>query len=356
MREKRKISFPTIGRYNPAVRYFIENGLEQEYIRPPKMTQNTIDIGCKYSPDTVCMPFKTTLGNMIETLETGCDTMVMIPGVCRLAYYGELHERILKDLGYEFDYVNISKVYNTQKKRNYLKLLKHLNPKVNYVKCAIAAIEAFKMVDYIDEIVALYYQNMGFEIEKGSYKKVLDRFMLDMYSAGNRKHVKTGYMRAKEGFAGIPLNKSAHPIRVGIVGEFYTVQDEFSNLELERKLAEMGVEVHRWMNVSHRILHYSGEKNLHIHIKDYCKYEMGPTSTANIWCAKDYAQRGFDGIIHIKSAGCTPEIDIMPVLQNIGKDYKIPILYLTYDSQTGDEGLLTRIEAFYDMLQMRNSG
>ena len=80
---------------------------------------------------------------------------------------------------------------------------------------------------------------------------------------------------------------------------------------------------------------------------------MGPTSTANIWCARDYAERGFDGIIHVKSAGCTPEMDIMPVLQNIGADYKIPILYLTYDSQTSDTGLMTRIEAFYDMIQMR---
>ena len=118
----------------------------------------------------------------------------------------------------------------------------------------------------------------------------------------------------------------------------------------------MGVEVHRWMNVSHRNLHYRGEKKMHILIQDLCKYEMGPTSTANIWCAKDYALRGFDGIIHIKSAGCTPEIDLMPVLQKIGKDYKTPILFLTYDSQTSDAGLSTRLEAFYDMLQMRAPG
>jgi predicted nucleotide-binding protein (sugar kinase/HSP70/actin superfamily) len=129
--------------------------------------------------------------------------------------------------------------------------------------------------------------------------------------------------------------------------------DEFSNLKLEQMLADMGVEVYRWMNVSNRNIHYSGEKNMNIRIQDLCTYEMGPTSTANIWCAKDYAQRGFDGIIHVKSAGCTPEIDIMPVLQNISKDYKIPILYLTYDSQTSDTGLVTRVEAFYDMLQMR---
>jgi benzoyl-CoA reductase/2-hydroxyglutaryl-CoA dehydratase subunit BcrC/BadD/HgdB len=43
----------------------------------------------------------------------------------------------------------------------------------------------------------------------------------------------------------------------------------------------------------------------------------------------------------------------MPVLQNISTEYKIPILYLTFDSQTSDVGLMTRLEAFYDMIQMR---
>ena len=80
---------------------------------------------------------------------------------------------------------------------------------------------------------------------------------------------------------------------------------------------------------------------------------MKRLTTVNTRCAKDYASKGFDGLVHIKSAGCTPEIDIMPVLQNISADYKIPVLYLTYDSQTSDTGLDTRLEAFYDMISMR---
>ena len=105
---------------------------------------------------------------------------------------------------------------------------------------------------------------------------------------------------------------------------------------------------------SGQFLQYSGgQKNMHVKIEDLCRYEMGPTSTANIWYARECAERGFDGIIHIKSAACTPEIDVMPVLQNISADYKIPVLYLTYDAQTSDVGLMTRLEAFYDMIDMR---
>lgn len=174
-----------------------------------------------------------------------------------------------------------------------------------------------------------------------------------MYAADTKAEIENAYTKARQSFAGMPVSKPSQPLRVGIVGEFYTAMDQFSNFNVELKLAHMGVEIHRWMNMSNRFFHYPGEKNLNVSIRDLCTYEMGPTSTANIWCARSYAERKFDGIIHIKSANCTPEIDIMPVLQNISADYKIPILYLTYDAQTSDVGLMTRLEAFYDMISMR---
>ncbi len=348
---KKKIAFPITARYNYALKYFVESGLEQQYIMQPRMTKKTLDLGSLYSPDTVCTPFKTTLGSMIEALECGADTLLMLFGLCRLGYYGELQEQILRDLGYQFDFINMAE-YTTGKAKDYLKVLKRMNPKLHVARTTAAGFEMLKMVEYIDEVEEIYYRECGFEISKGAYKKALNQFWTDMNKAAAKEDIEAGYQRVKSAFHDIPLKKE-EPIRVGVIGEYFTVQDDFSNLELEQKLADMGVEVHRWMNISHRNLHYGGEKNLNVRIRDLCRYEMGPTSTANIWCARDYAERGFDGIIHVKSAGCTPEIDIMPVLQRIGTDYKIPILYLTFDSQTSDTGLMTRLEAFYDMLSMR---
>lgn len=48
----------------------------------------------------------------------------------------------------------------------------------------------------------------------------------------------------------------------------------------------------------------------------------------------------------MKSSGCTPEIDCMPVLQHISRDMHMLALYLSYDSQTSDTGLDTSLEAF----------
>ncbi len=341
-----------IAHYTSVVKYFVEVGLGEQFIMPPKLTRRTMEIGTKLSPDYVCAPFKSTLGSMIDSLEAGADTLVMTMGLCRLGYYGELQERIIRDMGYQFEMVNLAE-FTTGRNRDYLKALKKLCPKVSWGKLTLAVAEGLKMIEYIDEIEAEYYKNCGFELHRGDYKKALDRFYLAMDLAGSRKDVEEGYRTAKREFNSIPIDKPEQPVRVGIIGEYFTIMDEFSNLDLEQKLADMGVEVHRWMNITNRNLHYDGQANLGIQIAEYCQYEMGPTSTANIWCAKNYAEHKFDGIIHVKSAGCTPEIDVMPILQNISRDYKIPILYLTYDSQTSDTGLATRVEAFYDMISMR---
>ena len=107
-KKERKIAFPRIARYNSAIKYIIENGLEQKCILQPEMTRRTLDLGSRYSPDSVCAPFKSSLGSMIEALDAGADTLVMTFGLCRLGYYGELQEQILRDLGYDFDFVNLS--------------------------------------------------------------------------------------------------------------------------------------------------------------------------------------------------------------------------------------------------------
>lgn len=350
--EELKVAFPMIANYNDVVRYFVEVGMEQTYIKQPKMTRRTLKLGAKYAPDMVCTPFKTILGSMIEALEAGADTLIMVFGYCRLGYYGELAERILRDLGYSFNYINMAE-YTTGKYKDYLKALKKINPKAKKIAMGKAGLEALKMMQNIDAIEDLYYQNLGFVKDRHAYKAAYLRFMNDMSKAKTSEDINEGYERCLNAFRAIPVEKGEFPLKVGVLGEYFTVMDEFSNFNLEQELAEMGVEVHRWMNVSHRNLHYPGEKNLNPRIREYCKYEMGPTSTANIWYAKDCAEKGFDGLIHVKSAGCTPEIDIMPVLSRISSDFKIPVLYLTYDSQDGDAGFQTRLEAFYDMIEMR---
>ena len=348
----RKLGFPRYAEYNCAVKYFVDHAFDEaEYVLPPKLTRRSDELGMKYSPEAVCFPFKTLLGSMIEVLEAGADTLVMPHGLCRLGYFGELMEQILRDQGYDFEFINMAQ-YSTGRRRDWLKLLKRLEPHPNVPKITKYFIEADRMVGYLDDATERYYENVGFD-PSGRMKKIFRRFIAEMYKVDSRAEIEAAYQRCVDDFDAVELNKPAHPIRVGMVGEFFTVMDKYSNLELEEKIADMGVEVHRWMTISHRLLHYPGEKNMQVPIQKYAQFEMGPTSTANIWAAKKYADAGFDGLIHVKSAYCTPEIDVMPVLQNLCRDYKMPLLSLSFGAQTSDVGVETRLEAFYDMVRAK---
>jgi benzoyl-CoA reductase/2-hydroxyglutaryl-CoA dehydratase subunit BcrC/BadD/HgdB len=48
-----------------------------------------------------------------------------------------------------------------------------------------------------------------------------------------------------------------------------------------------------------------------------------------------------------------PEVSAMSALQRISRETSFPILFLSFDAQTSETGVLTRLEAFCDMLQLR---
>lgn len=343
-----RVGFPAFNNYNLALKYFCEQGLQTGFVLPPAQTRKTIHYGELNSPDYVCAPFKHLTGSMIELLECGADILVETGGPCRLGFYGELQDKILHDLGYEFTMINLD-IYRACKKREWLKLMRFINPDYKIPVMLREAANAIKMAEYLDDIEALYHKNLGFEVNEGDHDRVEREFLLDMKTAESGADIRAGYKKARSAMEALPLDKPPFPLRVGLVGEYYTVMDSFSNLDLENKLCRLGVEVYRNMNLTNYNLHPS-ELKLRASAKDYMRYDMGPTSAATVGAAVDYARLGFDGIVHVKSFGCTPEVDVMPLLQRVSADYKIPVLYLSYDTQTGDAGLETRVEAFYDMI------
>ena len=354
MEKKRRVGFPRMDNYNIALQYLTEVGFGCDYVMAPPMTRKTLELGSKYSPDFVCAPFKYTLGSMLEMLQEGSvDAIVETGGVCRLGYYGELQRQILRDLGYDVDFVNLADM-GKHKLRGYYHALRQLNPHASIPKALRTLRDALQAVRRIDELEGRVRVDRGFEVQRGSMQKIFDAFLSETAHARNRRDLDQAYQKASAALDAVPLHKPEHPLRVGIIGEYYTVMDDFGNHNVERILSYMGqgVEIHRWMTFTHRNLEYNEQEDLSL-IAPYVRYSMGPTSSATLAAALRYAEQGFDGIVHVKSFGCTPEVDVMPVLQNISADLKIPILYLSYDSQTGDAGIQTRLEAFYDMIEMK---
>ena len=347
-----RVAFFRYSYYDIAFKFFVEHVLDADFVALPKPTRRTIELGSRHSSDMVCAPFKHILGDYIEALELGADVLVQFAGPCRLGYYGELQESILRVLGYEFEMLNFATVTDKPLTEYISICKKKVNPNVSVPHGVRNMLAAFKMIECLDEANDLYLANAGFEVEPGSFERAREGYFADMREATCERDIAEAQRRGLDALRALPTRKPARPVRVGIVGEYFTAADPASNLDLERKLLALGVELHRSLTMTNRNLRYN-ERNLRASIADYVTYDMGPTSSLTIASALRYAQEGFDGVVHVKSSGCTPEVDCVPVLQRIGRDTGMPLLYLSYDSQTSDTGLDTRLEAFYDMLAMK---
>lgn len=352
-RHKRvKVAFFRYCYYDPAFKFFVEHVLDADYLPLPEATRATSDLGAQHSTDYVCTPFKHILGDFIESLELGADVLVQLGGPCRLGYYGELQESILRDMGYDFAMLNFSGGIEGGWIGWAKQCLRVVNPDIAVPHAIGQLLVCGNMVTKLDAARDFYLANAGFERERGAFRRAWARFMDDMRAASSDREVNEAYRQGMDAMRAIPIDKPADPLRIGIVGEMFTAIDGRSNLDLDDKLAALGVEVHRMLNLTNRFIRHN-EPNLRVGCGDYVAFDMGPTSTLTIAAACRYAREGFDGIIHAKSSGCTPEIDCVPVLQRVSEDHRLPMLYLTYDTQTSDTGLDTRLEAFYDMLAMK---
>lgn len=351
-RSRTRVAFLRYSYYDIAFKYFVEQVLNAAYVPLPEPTRRTIELGSRNSSDYVCAPFKHILGDYIEALELGADVLVQFTGPCRLGYYGELQESILRDMGYDFKMLNFATL-SGKPLTSYIEACKRkVNPTLSVPHGVRSMLAVFSILEHLDEANDFYLAHAGFEEERGSFDRTLSAYHADLRAAANERDIARAHKLGMAALRALPLRTPPSPLRVGIVGEYFTAVDPRSNLGLERKLLNLGIEVHRLLNMTHRNLHYH-EKNLRASISDYVHYDMGPTSSMTIAAALKYAQEGFDGVIHVKSSGCTPEVDCIPVLQRVGRDTGMPLLYVTYDSQTSDTGLDTRLEAFYDMLAMK---
>lgn len=350
------VSFPHIGDYYIPIYNFLTNILDMEttsIMIPKKISKNTIQEGGKYSPDYVCTPFKYNLGNFIESLENGANVLIQAGGGCRYGYYAEVQEQILRDLGYDFKYItlcineglNLNKVYNK---------FKSINPKLTIKKLVSKGIVAVRILLLMDKLDEYVRENVVYEKNKGEMKKLQKEFLTKIKDVKNLRELNKIYNKYMNDLKKVELEKQKDILKIGIVGELFSSMEHFSSFFIEKKLTEMGVKVKRYTTATYLLFQKNGnEKKLLKKANKYIEYALGADGTETIAHSLELIEKGYDGIIHIKPFGCTPEINAMPILQKISNDTKVPIIYFTFDIQTSEAGINTRIEAFYDMLQMK---
>ena len=72
--------------------------------------------------------------------------------------------------------------------------------------------------------------------------------------------------------------------------------------------------------------------------------------------AWEYVEMSVDGIVYVTAFGCgTDSLTAELVERTVRRRSKIPQLILNLDEHTGEAGVITRLEAFIDMLRWRQT-
>lgn len=364
-REELKVGAPGMGLLDIALETVLaECGVEM--VPTPPVSKRIVELGKELAPEFICYPLVTTLGQIRAILEQGANTIIMVGGKgrCRLGWYAQLQELLLKRKGVDFRLVIVdSPVPLRTRWKPFREMLRQATGNAPLWKIAKGLYLGYHKMAALDRGESWVRRKRAYERERGAADKAWRRFVRNIRAAEGVGQVK-GLVRAfQEELQSIPEEGFA-PLRVKIVGEIYTVLESFVNQEIERFLASrpgLRVEVVRdltatqWfdLNVLHKksaLEHYhrvitAAAPYLNIPVGGH-----GQESVGELVLAK---QEGFDGVIHLLPFTCMPETVAQNIMVPLSEKLDLPFLSLIINEQTGTAGWETRLEAFLEVLAER---
>ena len=300
----RTVTMPWIGKeYTDLLGQSLSNlGINVQL--PPRTTDKTIQIGVRSTAEMVCFPLKPTLGNFVEALDNGADTLLMYDsqGQCRLRHYGKIQEFALRNMGYEFEMYNVNF-------KNSLGVLKKLSG-ASYAKIARELFHFYGRVKEVD--------------------KVKEQWSDDMPN-------------------------------IGIIGEIFTCCDERVNYGIESKIHKLGAKSVNTVTLSSFIRDSFREKfpclaKTARYSKESEKYlngKLGGHGRENISNLLELVDKNIGGVIHLLPMSCMPETSIEPFVTAICRDSNTPLLRIPIDENTAEANLETRLETFIELIKTR---
>jgi predicted nucleotide-binding protein (sugar kinase/HSP70/actin superfamily) len=196
------------------------------------------------------------------------------------------------------------------------------------------------------------------EVEKGTANRIYREALDAIDRADDSRALKQVQAEYSSRLDAVETDPDAEPLIVGITGEFFVVLEPFSNYDIENELGKLGVEVRRttflseWTKFSLFLnpLGINEKDRIHRAALPYLKHDIGGEGWESVG-EKVLHSGEYDGIVHLAPFTCMPEIiaqNIMPATKE-----NIPVLTILCDEQMTKTGVLTRLEAFVDLLKYK---
>ncbi|MBU3155945.1 acyl-CoA dehydratase activase-related protein [Clostridium estertheticum] len=358
-----KITFPHFGNTHLAAKALFD-GLGIECIIAPFNSSAALELGSTFSPEEMCLPYKIMMGNYLQSIKLGADT-ILLPGSCgpcRFGEYCELQINALKKMGHNLTFIVVDSPFDIGKNEFLNRLSKISNNSKEGKLQKIKALKvAYTVNELIDKIESKVHYLTGFEVNKGQFKNLLKECTINAANALSPPQMVSILKEYNNKIDNVPINKDKTPIKIAIIGEIYTIIEPFANLYIEDKLMDYGVSTKRKLTptwwIKNALLSPFKLNSIDIRkaSKEYLPYYIGGHARECVGEMLLAEKESFDGAIQIFPMGCMPEIVSKAILTKISSDKDFPIMTLIVDEMTGEAGYITRIEAFVDMLERRKN-
>ena len=360
--KERIISFPQMGNTYIPLKALLET-LGAKVVLPPTNNKTALDLGVRHSIEGICLPYKLNLANYIMALEKGANTLMMFqaPGSCRFGNYVRMSVQTLQEMNYDFEMV-VFDMYKSQMKE-VIKTFCY----VSGVRNPFTIFKAFKLgfekFYACDEAEKKLFYIRPRELKKGSAEKKYKKALKLIDAAKTSRELKRVNKEFLKEFNAIEIDNNKDVPIIYLIGEFFVLLDPYTNMEIEKELGKLGVEVQRqimfsdWLdNVLKPGFLYKKEshrKRAARYAKKFITRPIGGECLESVGDAVMAARNNIDGVVHLSPFTCTPEIVAQNILTQVSKQEDIPILSLILDEQTGKTGFITRLEAFTDLVKRK---
>ena len=133
-------------------------------------------------------------------------------------------------------------------------------------------------------------------------------------------------------------------LNIGVLGHGYSVYDSKISMNLIERLRMMGCRVQVVETLDRGAI-----ENFAATIPKRVFWTLGRKNVGAALYMEE--QQEIDGIIYMACFGCGPDSMIGEIIER--KIKSKPFMFLTIDEHTGEAGMITRLEAFCDMLRRR---
>lgn len=306
----------------------------------PVTNKKILDEGVKVAVDDICLPFKVYYGHVKQLvgkvdylfvprfISLGknnfvCPKFMGLPDMLK-ATIGSLPTLIEPEVDLRkglFPGRKIAYEIGRQLRQNFLKIEKA------YIKA--------RKKQYLYEK----------QLEKGVSPEEATRFITNQNKTQRNEYqsIKGKIINQNSMYKG----KGQKKLRIAVLGHAYLIYDHYISMNLINQLIDRNVDVYTVEMFDPKVLE---EEALRQPKKVFWYFNRKVMGSAYKMI---YNSKNIDGIIQVTSFGCGPDSIIKELVDIKGKKRKVPILNICIDEHTGQAGLITRLEAFVDLLERR---